>query len=515
MGGSTAFAGYPLWEAHYTTAAAPAHIGGWTTYNLWQFTDAAPVPGITTAVDQSRFNGSAPAALAVRAMPSAVTGPLVLSAGQFLVSPHQQYRLLMQPDGNLVVYGNGAALWSSGTWGHPGSSASLQPDGNLVVYSAAGVALWNSGTWAAGPGVVLAVRDDGDVTLTSPGGSVVWHEGGLGSDRLHPGGSLAADQYIASPDHRYRLVMQSDGNLVDYADGTAVWSTGTFGNPGARVVMRPDGNLVLYAPGNRAVWNSGSWTAGGSSSLVAHDGGDVTVILPDGRVAWHDGAPGDDRLLGPDTLVAGQDLTSPDGQYRLDMQGDGNLVEYGNGRPLWSSGTDGHAGASASLQLDGNLVVHGADGAVLWSSGTYGAGPGAWLSVQDDGDLTLVTPDGKRRWHTGAPGSDLLSAGSQLTGGPVPAHRLREGSGDHAGRRQPGRLHQRGGPLVLGDVGSPGCACGPADRRQPRRVPGGGCGPVELHDLGHRARQPLAMQGDGNVVVYSGTRAVWNAGTFG
>jgi GH25 family lysozyme M1 (1,4-beta-N-acetylmuramidase) len=64
LGGSTAFAGYPLWEAHYTSAAQPYAMGGWARYNLWQFTSSAAVPGIVGPVDQSRFNGADRAALA-------------------------------------------------------------------------------------------------------------------------------------------------------------------------------------------------------------------------------------------------------------------------------------------------------------------------------------------------------------------------------------------------------------------------------------------------------------------
>jgi lysozyme len=58
MGGTTAFARYPLWEAHWTQARAPARFGGWRTYTLWQFTGTAVVPGISSSVDQNRFNGT-------------------------------------------------------------------------------------------------------------------------------------------------------------------------------------------------------------------------------------------------------------------------------------------------------------------------------------------------------------------------------------------------------------------------------------------------------------------------
>ena len=41
-----------------------------------------------------------------------------------------------------------------------------------------------------------------------------------------------------------------------------------------------------------------------------------------------------------DVLLSGQSILSPNGQYRLTMQGDGNLVSYTSANaPIWASGT--------------------------------------------------------------------------------------------------------------------------------------------------------------------------------
>jgi hypothetical protein len=50
---------------------------------------------------------------------------------------------VMQGDGNMVVYGGGAAHWSSGTSGHSGAYAVLQNDSNFVVYQGSSP-LWSS-----------------------------------------------------------------------------------------------------------------------------------------------------------------------------------------------------------------------------------------------------------------------------------------------------------------------------------------------------------------------------------
>ncbi|MFJ7276588.1 hypothetical protein [Kitasatospora sp. NPDC098663] len=79
-------------------------------------------------------------------------------------------RLIMQPDGNLVVYRgyntpNPLAVWNSGTHvNHCGYKAVMQSDGNLVVYSASGGVCWSSGT-NGHPGARLVVKRLGGVAI--------------------------------------------------------------------------------------------------------------------------------------------------------------------------------------------------------------------------------------------------------------------------------------------------------------------------------------------------------------
>ncbi|MCW2542856.1 MAG: glycoside hydrolase family 25, partial [Frankiales bacterium] len=58
MGGTTAFARYPLWIAHYGVAKPTTY--GWSTYTFWQYTSTGTVNGISTPgnTDLSRFNGT-------------------------------------------------------------------------------------------------------------------------------------------------------------------------------------------------------------------------------------------------------------------------------------------------------------------------------------------------------------------------------------------------------------------------------------------------------------------------
>ncbi|WP_309745483.1 MULTISPECIES: peptidoglycan DD-metalloendopeptidase family protein [unclassified Chamaesiphon] len=62
------------------------------------------------------------------------------------------------------------------------------------------------------------------------------------------------------------LVMQSDGNLVIYGGGRALWATNTDGNPGAFLAIQADGNLVIYkSNGQQPIWASNTAGAGQSA----------------------------------------------------------------------------------------------------------------------------------------------------------------------------------------------------------------------------------------------------------
>jgi hypothetical protein len=51
--------------------------------------------------------------------------------------------------------------------------------------------------------------------------------------------------------------MQADGNFVIYAaNGHPLWSTNTYGHPGAFLVLQTDDNVVLYDVDSRPLWST-------------------------------------------------------------------------------------------------------------------------------------------------------------------------------------------------------------------------------------------------------------------
>ena len=107
---------------------------------------------------------------------------------------------------------------------------------------------------------------------------------------------LYANSSIYSPNGVYRLIFQTDGNLVLYKNGTQViWDTNTencIPTPYAAYTTRfqPDGNLVVYyttTPGLQeiAVWDTNT-QGHPNARLVVQDDGNVVIYDSNNRVLW-------------------------------------------------------------------------------------------------------------------------------------------------------------------------------------------------------------------------------------
>ncbi len=226
------------------------------------------------------------------------------------------------------------------------------------------------------------------------------------------GTDLQAGSWLASSNGRYRLAMLADGNLVLYGEGRPLWASNTAGHPGAFLSMQGDGNLVLYE-GNRPIWSSGTARAGnGLYYLSLQDTGNATINSPGRTPIWATGTAVTTRrpeLMAGTVLQAGSWLASSNGRYQLAMQGDGNLVLYGAGQPLWASNTAGHPGAFLSMQGDGNLVVYKGS-QPIWSSGTDRGGNALYyLRLSNSGNATIDSPARQPIWA-----SDTALVGLQL-----------------------------------------------------------------------------------------------------
>jgi GH25 family lysozyme M1 (1,4-beta-N-acetylmuramidase) len=303
-----------------------------------------------------------------------------LTGGQSVVSGNSEYQLTMQTDGNLVEYVGSRVLWQSHTAGNSGAYVVMQGDGNLVLYSGTNQPLWWTGT--SNPGATVTLQDDANLMVHS-GTTPLWANGAT-NGQVDSGQRLTGGQSLENSTRHNSLVMQTDGNLVEYVGNRALWQSRTVGNSGAYVAMQADGNLVVYSATNQPLWWTGTSNPGATVTL--QDDANL-VVYANAVPLWSNGAT-NNQLMAGEGLSAGQSLGSANRLDRLAMQTDGNLVEYEVGRVLWQSGTGGHPGAYVVMQGDGNLVVYSATNQPLWWTGT-GNHPGATANLQDDANLVV------------------------------------------------------------------------------------------------------------------------------
>jgi hypothetical protein len=105
------------------------------------------------------------------------------------------------------------------------------------------------------------------------------------STRLYRGDTMwgYSNQWLygQSSSSNYRLVMQSDGNLVEYktdpvgGNQQVCWATGTWGWGAAHATYQQDGNFVVYRDADNAVlwasntqWRTGSFVNISSSGVI-------------------------------------------------------------------------------------------------------------------------------------------------------------------------------------------------------------------------------------------------------
>lgn len=107
---------------------------------------------------------------------------------------------------------------------------------------------------------------------------------------LTGGQYLTSGEYITSPSGQFQLIMQSDGNLVEYtstSNGYPMWYTGTS-TSGDYVIMQTDGNLVVYTSGGTALWSSQTNGNPGAYLSVQTDG-NMVIYSSGGSPLWSSG----------------------------------------------------------------------------------------------------------------------------------------------------------------------------------------------------------------------------------
>ncbi|WP_067184967.1 hypothetical protein [Microtetraspora niveoalba] len=218
-------------------------------------------------------------------------------------------------------------------------------------------------------------------------------------NKLTAGEVLKPAESVKSRNGQYKLIQQSQGNLVLYGPGNkAMWATPTSGAP-AYATMQREGNLVIYNSAKQPLWSTN--TAGNPGAyLTVQDDGNLVIYSADNRFLWSRHAYVGSLPSGH-TLKTGQWVQSPNGAYKLLMQKEGNLVLYARAnKALWTTPTANQPGASATMQKEGNLVIYNASKQGVWTTKTAG-NSGAYLAVQNQGNIVIYSKDGKALWSAG------------------------------------------------------------------------------------------------------------------
>jgi hypothetical protein len=100
----------------------------------------------------------------------------------------------------------------------------------------------------------------------------------LGADKR-----LFSNESVTSCDGRFKLLLQTDGNVVLYdAAAVPLWSTRTHGQPAHVFHLQPDGNLVLRTEAGSVLWSSATYDHPGATLKIQNDG---NAVIYDGSTA--------------------------------------------------------------------------------------------------------------------------------------------------------------------------------------------------------------------------------------
>jgi hypothetical protein len=218
-----------------------------------------------------------------------------LNPGENIISPEGNSVLVMQTDGNLVLYVNFKPIWATNTFSNLPHKLLMQTDGNLVLYDNSMRPLWNSST-SGYTDNKLQLQTDGNLVLYSSTNSPLWatysvsNPSNLNYVNTDLSSFIFPGQRMSTADREYVANLQTDGNFVVLKNGLPVWATGTDspsigGKHVAFGLVQTDGNFVLYDNSWKPLWNS--HTAGnGPSTLKIQPDGNLVLYTASTRPTW-------------------------------------------------------------------------------------------------------------------------------------------------------------------------------------------------------------------------------------
>ena len=355
-----------------------------------------------------------------------------LKVGEKLVSSNGQYSLELQKDGNLGVYRvvDHYALFSALTKSGPISNdyyAILQPDGNFAVKDGNNNPVWyNSTQNKNGVDNVVKLMDDGSLGVLS-GDEVIWKTDSAPKDTLKCGETLHVGENLTSLNGKYILKVQTDGNLGVFrtSDNKPIYSALKKGEAISNsyyAILQTDGNFAVKDENNNAVWYNGTQNKNGKQNVVKLLNDGSLAVINGTRCIWNTDPEPRNTLTCGETLYLGQKLTSPNGQYTLVLQKDGNLGVYRtcDNYSVFSALTKSQTisdGYYAVLQPDGNFAVKDENNMPVWYNSTQNKDENKnVVKLLDNGSLAVYSGS-ECIWSTSPAPNDILRCGDKLSVG--------------------------------------------------------------------------------------------------
>ncbi|MFY7890492.1 MAG: hypothetical protein ACOVOW_16370 [Spirosomataceae bacterium] len=426
---------------------------------------------------------------------SSLEAKSLLKLNQSKNSPNRIYKLSLTQDGNIILTKKGAKIWDTQTGGKGVEVLKVEKNGNLVAYDSKWNRIWSSDTEGKGDRTtILTIQDDGNLVLYKNGKEALWSsntnnvlsEVEVEKSILKNEKVLRHNQSLTSPNDTYKLIFESDGNVVLRKAKNEIWSIGTAGKGTDVFKVQNDGNLVAYSKDGVPVWATVTNGKGNNrTALMMQDDGDVVLyktleeskpssvsIYRISEPIWSSSTiggkvkkdrenpyPAGSSIVSDRALKRGESRTSANGIYKVTLNESGNLVITKNNTLIWQANTSGDA---LRLQEDGNLVVYGQGGNPQWASSTNGKGDATTVMViQDDGNLVLYKNGKEAIWSSGT--NDLFTENEINTSAIRAENMLRPNQ--------------------------------------------------SITSL--NGTYKVTLQSDGNVVLYKGALAIWTTGTYG
>jgi len=194
-----------------------------------------------------------------------------------------------------------------------------------------------------------------------------------------------------SPTNSNILTLQ----LVNNSSGVVLWQSNNTVSA-VQAIMQTDGNFVLNDSSGNAVWSTGT---SGNSELALDGAGNLEILSPTtGSVLKQLYGNYTSTAGSTQTLTQGNSIYTSASPYLLELTAAGGLalINTFTTQILWqASGANGQpitGAVQALMQTNGNFVLLGSSGNVLWA--TTNGQAGSYLALDNLGNLEILSSTG-------------------------------------------------------------------------------------------------------------------------